>query len=452
MLGLNDGCNFRRFLRQTDGTAAMIFALAVIPIMLLAGLAVDFLRTSQSQSQMQAVLDAAVLAVARAEGEPDAQRKGRGIDYFRRNFDMNNYEGKATPNFEIAADRVIGTAELSLPTTLLKLTGHKTWQIAAKAEAMRPITGSAEVAMVLDYSGSMNDNNKYRRMATVAQGFIDNLTVKMNTQAKLQFGLVPFSDVVAYDFPAVFVRQADLDSGEWEKDGSGNWYRDNAVPPVKPNYPKDRVGPNYTGCTQDRRYPLNQSDSPPAIGNDLTKWGEIYHWWTTSVTTEQACSDFLENNLKIEPLTDNYATLKARIGSMQPFKNTNIALGVEFGRHILTPEEPFAALPYNKKDNHKFMIVLTDGMETTNGRGPGQVESIPNALANLSANCTQMKQNGMVIFTIGYDVTDPTIIAQLQGCASPGRFYDADAVGNDLENTFKDIADAIKESLIYLSN
>jgi Mg-chelatase subunit ChlD len=410
-------------------------------MMLLIGFAVDFLRASQSQTQIQAVLDAAVLAVAKAEGLPDPQRKDRGIDYFKHNFSTNSLEGSAVPQFEITADRIKGSVKLSVPTTILKLAGHNSWDVMATSEAMRPITGSAEVAMVLDYSGSMNDNNKYGRMADVAKNFIDALTIKMSQQAKLQFGLVPFSDVVAWDFPPQFIRQADLTTGEWEKDASGNWHRDLGGP----------IGPTYTGCTQDRQYPYNQSDSTPT-NNDVTKWGEIYHWWNNSVTTEQACSDFLQGGLQIEPLTSNYSSLKSRLSSMRPFRNTNIALGVEFGRHMLTPEEPFAALSYTKKDNHKFMIVLTDGMETTYGRGPGQSKNIQHALENLSANCTQMKQKGVTIFTIGYDVTEQAIIDELQDCASPGKFYQADVIGSDLENTFKDIAEAIKDSLIYLSN
>lgn len=448
MLGLTLNHVLQRFFRHTGGNIAILFALAVVPIMLIAGFAVDFLRASQSRTQIQAVLDAAVLAVAKAEGVPVAERKARGMAYFKQNFSANEYEGDAIPQFKITKDRIIGTVKLQLPTTILKLTGNKSLEVAVTAEAMRPITGSAEVVMVLDYSNSMRDNNKVGRMSAVARDFIDQLTASMGSTSNLQFGLVPFSDMVAVvDFPKHAVLNDRITAGEWEQNGGGVWNFEAGA---------GGVGPAWTGCTQDREYPLNRQDTTPDAADERTKWGKVYHLLNSGPGGQDvpaACSAYLNRNLAITPLSSNYNALKSTLAAMTPYWNTNIALGAEFGWHMLTPNTPFHAHSFTKKDNHKFMILLTDGMQTTNGRGAGQVESVSNAVGNLDSICGSMKGDGITIFTIGYDVNNVDILNRLENCASPGKYFDADVVGsNDLTKTFKDIAEAIKTSLIYLSN
>src|SRR3954464_9582018 len=53
---------FRRFRRAQDGQISMIFAIAIIPVVLSVGVAVDFTKSSDVRTQMQKAVDAAVLA------------------------------------------------------------------------------------------------------------------------------------------------------------------------------------------------------------------------------------------------------------------------------------------------------------------------------------------------------------------------------------------------------
>jgi Flp pilus assembly protein TadG len=441
-----------RFLNGSDGTVALIFALAVIPMFLVAGLALDFIRASQSQTQLQAVLDAAVLAVAKAEGVPLPQRKERGIEFFKHNFQANGREGAAIPKFEIKRDRVVGSVKLQLPTTLLRLTGNTSLEIAATAEAMRPITGSAEVVLVLDYSHSMETNNKYGRMAAVAKDFIDQLRAETGSASNLRFGLVPFSDMVAVDLPLTAVLQERLagpQAGEWKRNTSGVWQ-------YEPSDPANPITGEWTGCAQDREYPYNQTASSPVKTNEKTKWGKVYHLLSSGPggqNVEEACSQYLNRNLKIAPLSSNHEELKDTLAAMTPYWNTNITLGAEFGWHMLTPNSPFNAQPFTKKGNHKFIVLLTDGVQTTNGRGENQAESVDNALLKLDAICRGMKDDGITVFAIGYDIDDDRILSRLKTCSSPDKYFDSNVTGsNDLAKAFKEIAEVIKASLIYLSD
>ena len=58
---------FRRFKSDLRGNVAMMFGLAAVPLMLGAGIAVDYARSTQSETQLQAAIDAAALAVASSD-------------------------------------------------------------------------------------------------------------------------------------------------------------------------------------------------------------------------------------------------------------------------------------------------------------------------------------------------------------------------------------------------
>ena len=54
----------KSFQHRQDGNIAVIFGLALIPLLLCTGVAVDYSRASSARAEMQSALDAATLAVA----------------------------------------------------------------------------------------------------------------------------------------------------------------------------------------------------------------------------------------------------------------------------------------------------------------------------------------------------------------------------------------------------
>ena len=54
-----------KFARNEDGTIAILFAIAAIPVVLITGLAVDYATWTSAQRKMQGVGDAAALAGAK---------------------------------------------------------------------------------------------------------------------------------------------------------------------------------------------------------------------------------------------------------------------------------------------------------------------------------------------------------------------------------------------------
>ena len=73
-------------------------------------------------------------------------------------------------------DGVTIAAHYDMKTSFLGVIGMNTLPANAFSEVHLPDPIIIEIAMVLDYSGSMNDNGKYVRMTAAAQQFIQKVS------------------------------------------------------------------------------------------------------------------------------------------------------------------------------------------------------------------------------------------------------------------------------------
>ena len=77
----------KRFLRNNSGTTAVIFGLAMLPITIGVGAAIDYSRAANARAEMQTAVDAAALGAAREGGKlDDAGLSTLGRDFFDANF------------------------------------------------------------------------------------------------------------------------------------------------------------------------------------------------------------------------------------------------------------------------------------------------------------------------------------------------------------------------------
>lgn len=120
---------WRKFQHSNDGQIAVIFALALMPIMIGVGAAVDYSRGNQVRTGMQAALDSAVLAAA-INGTSNWQTVA--LNTFNGNL---NSKGStvAAPSFSLANGIYYGSAPASVPTAFLGVIGVK--QIPVKASS-----------------------------------------------------------------------------------------------------------------------------------------------------------------------------------------------------------------------------------------------------------------------------------------------------------------------------
>lgn len=141
------------------------------------------------------------------------------------------------------------------------------------------------------------------------------------------------------------------------------------------------------------------------------------------------CADYRNRGVRILPLTTDRQAIINQLNSMTPIKMTNIALALEFGWHLVSPNEPFADVKeYDAPDNVKAIVLLTDGKQTVGGYGPGNSFNNAQADQNTEALCEGIKDKGVIVFTVAFDLQNNGAVKQmLKNCASaPDYFLEAD--------------------------
>ena len=368
------------------GSIAVMYAVSAIPIFVAAGSAVDYIRYLSNVTELQAALDSAALAAASTPEATDAVRLALAEATFVRNLEGGDLADAAiVRSFDIQDETVVAAADMDMATSLMQLANIDSMKLSVGTEISVPESKNAEIALVLDYSGSMSESIaggvKYVAMKNAAKDLISDLEAA--NPDKVKFSLVPFSHHVYGTF-----RKSDI----LGQSGSGNW----------------------TGCSQDRKYPFNLTDDEPTSDNN-SKWGQAQ----APDHISSGCSGYASNKLLMVPLTDDFAYLKSRLDMMTTYAWTHIAVGVEFGLQMLSNSETFpGGVSYDDEETQKFMVVLTDGAQTEPAFGPGGIRTVPQGESNLETLCTNAKAKGITMITIAYDLDDNATTNRLKNCAS----------------------------------
>lgn len=368
------------------GSIAILYAASAIPVFVAAGSAIDYVRYFNHTTELQVALDSAALAAAATPEATDAERLALAEATFLRNLEGGGLAGETiTRSFDIEDETVVAAADMNMATSLMQFAGIKAMKLSVGTEVAVPANKNAEIALVLDYSGSMNDSIsggvKYVAMRNAAKDLISDLQAA--NPDKVKFALVPFSHHVYGTF-----NKSDI----LGQSGSGTW----------------------TGCTQDRKYPFSLQEEVPTSDNN-SKWGQAQ----APVHISSGCSGYPSNNLVMETLSDDFDGLKNRLDLMTPYAWTHIALGVEFGFQMLSDNDTFeGGVSYDDEETQKFMVVLTDGAQTEPAFGPGSTRTVAQGEANLEALCTNAKAKGITMITIAYDLDDNATTTRLKNCAT----------------------------------
>ncbi len=151
-----------RLMKDRRGGVAPMFALAIIPVFGLAGAAIDYSRASSVRTGMQAAIDATALAMAKlAPTLTQTELQQKSTAYFNAMF--NHPEAKnlvITPTYSTAGGSQVTIAiSGSVDTTFMKIMGYNSINVGSTSTVKWGNT-RLRVALVLDNTGSMNDNGK----------------------------------------------------------------------------------------------------------------------------------------------------------------------------------------------------------------------------------------------------------------------------------------------------
>ena len=456
--------SFKSFRKDEDGNVAIIFGLAIVPFMMAAGMAVDYGRGVVAKHELQVALDSAVLAAGSLRVAEDPERKALGKAFFEANFDTVEYNVNVPSdlisinNNVISADQSVKvkTAFMQIANVLAGQGGHaRDMDLSTDATALVPQVGKAEISLVLDYSGSMDDHlsgaKKYITMRNAAKDLINALHAGAANVNDIEFSLVPFSYGV----------KAEL-MGKHQTDTSYNKLSGDT-----------RIQSCFSGRKQN-----NTTDTEPTDGK-RHRWQQLDLWYDKGSYNSDR-SDKCSTMLLMRQLTSTTGVLLTDLNDWEPYGGTHISSGFQFGWHAISPNSVFPGGATYDKITHndpeqrvlKAIVLLTDGAQTVpayrkNGNGQDNPETSDpswpmdksNGEHNLEQQCIKAKDEGIVVVTVAFDLSDQDTIDRLEDCAtykdasdpSKGKYaFSANSAGQ-LESAFKEIGDILAE-MVYLSN
>lgn len=184
---------FKNFASDQSGVVAIIFGLALIPVVGLTGASLDYSRASNVQSQLQGALDASVLSAAHQRDMSDAEAEAFMRTQIEAHMGGALGAGSLTLNITRGGedDLLVATATMQVDTTLLGVVGIN--QITVGVDSSVSVDFRAlEVALVLDNTGSMRSSGRIASLREAALDFVEVVT-EDGTSDNVLISLVPYT-------------------------------------------------------------------------------------------------------------------------------------------------------------------------------------------------------------------------------------------------------------------
>ncbi len=477
---------YKKFVQQEEGGIAIIAGFTLFALTVLFGLAIDTARVAYVETKLSHAVSAAAIAAAKYEtalANENAQKV----------FDANFPQGligsaSVTPQITISenGDRVLVSANTTLPTTFGKLVGVNTLPVRAIAEAVREY-GELEIALVFDVSGLTAFREIIPNMKVAAHSFLDVIFASDKITGS-SVSVTPYGGMVNIgnthtDFVHNVVTADSL-------------FTVNSFPPGEP----------WKGCVGRRIDPLEETEDAPSVEKwpvyfsrstifpaiDGGAWPTDHNGsWDNDWSIDGSGNVVQETIIKdgpgatgrvtigpnrscppaLLPLTQDPTVIRDYIdNSIESVfgGGTFSNLGMGWGWRTLSPNfnglwNAVAIKPYTTPSNLKILIImLNDGNRWLDG--PFQPTGDPTAYGRLEDNklgttqinftkyeieqrtavlCDRIKAQGIFVYTVSLMVDDLATRQLYGACASePTAYYNINGA-DELEDAYKDIAEDI---------
>ena len=285
----------RRFYRNEDGNIAILFLFMSTILFFFVGGAVDYSRRNAIRADMIESMDAAGLAMARlAQRQPDitdADLKTYGVSFFRENFnfeqDIEKIAGddgtlpSSIIEFDLSNRALVGACVTGrLNTYLLSVVGIPYFNIDNCIEITKRGSGRVELALVLDVTGSMDDDlegndtsvEEEKRIHFLRGAVTTMLDVMYDgdaTSENVRMGVVPFNAFVNPGGASSWNSSWGDLNGQAHYHGARFFHVDEtgAIDMTRTVNHYDLFdsvpGVGWAGCVEARPYPLDELDVPP---------------------------------------------------------------------------------------------------------------------------------------------------------------------------------------------
>ncbi|MFY8039122.1 MAG: pilus assembly protein TadG-related protein [Bosea sp. (in: a-proteobacteria)] len=452
-----------RFRRDERGAVAVIFGLALLPMMGMTGAAVDYNRASLARTAANSAADAAALSTVKATGTFE-QRKLIGQKVLEANMPSGNGYGSYEVKIEqIMKDGVETGVKVKITgeinTSMLSIVGMPVIKFTSEAEATNGQNELIDVVFVLDTTDSMQGS----RLATLKSSttsLLGDFEARRGNVDQIRAAVVPFAqyvnigmsnrnqpwlDVPAdYQTPVVRTCQRVLETRRincrtvWVPPDPGDPNRRCTVDGVSRPCPRPpRAGYNTQQCDTVRG---------PGMVDECHNTGGQWFRWTGCVGSRNWPNNTIDGNygVKIPGLlntncgspvqdwTTNLASVRGMINGLNTSGETYLPSGLIWGWRMLSTQIPFAGRSATAgKPVKRYMILVTDGQNTKSATFPRHDgNSTANANITTLEICRRMswdEDSAIKLYTIAFEVNDATVKTLLNQCSTlnGGEFFDA---------------------------
>jgi len=409
------------FGRSDQGNIAILFAIAVVPVITFVGAAVDYTRANTARSSMQSAMDSASLMLAKdlQDGTINtSQITQKAQDYFKALYTNPDAKSVGVTATYTAASGNGSKIEIAgngkIDTSFMKLVGIPDINFNVNATSA---WGNVRmrVAMALDVTGSMRDDGKMPAMQTAAKSLIDQLSPLAKNPGDIYISVVPFAKDV--NLGTSYRNETWIDWSLWEETNgtcSNTSYTTKTT--CRQNVSRTWTPANHntwTGCVTDRTKDYDTKNTPPSSSDQQTM--VVAEEYVSG--QEKYCKTGNDPYIPpIMPLSYDWSALKTMIGTLQPTGNTNQGIGLAWGWLTLGTGAPFNA-PAKDSANYTYkeaIILLSDGLNTQNryGNNASDIDARQKIL------CDNAKASNITIYTIHVNTGGDPTSAVLKYCAS----------------------------------
>ena len=302
-----------------------------------------------------------------------------------------------------------------MATSIMSILGIKNIKLTATATAAWAAQARLRVALVLDNTGSMQEDGKMPALQAAAKSMLSKLASADVATDDVYVSIVPFAKDV--NLSGGSNKSSWLDWTEWNAlHGTCSDWRDKTestcLSDPHNTWTHDSHS-NWNGCVVDR----GDTTGPNVGAYDTNSVVPSTAIPATMYVAEQysACPQAAMG------LSDKWTKMNSLIDAMSPNGSTNQALGLQMGWMSLTQNGIFDTPTEDPSAGYaKHLVLLTDGLNTEDRWYTDQT-SIDTREQLL---CDNIKAAGITLWTIQVNTGHDPTSTLLRDCASdPTKFY-----------------------------
>lgn len=438
-----------RFRRAERGNVAVLFAIAIVPILGFIGGAIDYSRVNNARTAMQTALDTAALMISKdaTNAMTAAEINQKAQAYF--NALYNHPEAKnvivnATyTNSTAQGSQIVITGSATMPTDFMKVVGFPNLDFGASSTTVWGTT-KLRVALVLDNTGSMASSGKMTALKTAAKNLLDTLQTAAKTDGDVYVSIVPFAkDVNVSSIANTSTTWLRWDLGQCTNKSSGSalgFMTQSDCNNLNNSRWTATTKSGWTGCVSDRDQNYDTLSTVPATVSNPT---------SAQLATQFPAENYSNCPTAVLPLTYDWTALKNKVDAMNPQGNTNQSIGIAWGWLSLLQQTPFNAPAEDSNFQYSKVIVLLSDGDNTQNRFSSSVSAIDARQKILCDNIKSVTDSKgktvFTIYTIQVNTANDNTSSVMSYCASSSANYFSTTTASGIGTAFSSIGSALSK-------